>query len=341
MDLLPREDWAFFMRLEGPTHGIKRRVQNMAHVAFILPLVAATALVPPVAADTLLAPLTPNPGPAPQIHGPKVYGARPGHPFLYRVPCTGIRPIRFSAEGLPADLHLDANTGIIAGKVPKRRGALAVTLHASNSKGTDSRPLKIVVGDTLALTPPMGWNDWYTHYDRITDKLMRQAADAMISSGLADFGYQYVNLDGCWTMKPGSKDPALNGEPRDAPPAGAFRSILRLRLEDLSDGGGQHLHRIRLLDERKLLRHSQAKGFLPAVSAGHQDRHVRPALPHFRERLHAAYNRHDDVEHDQSHGMTTQQFQRLPSIVGEQDPVAESFESSLSECADRFFVIDN
>jgi alpha-galactosidase len=61
----------------------------------------------------------------------------------------------------------------------------------------------------------MGWNDWYTYYDRVTDKVVRQAADAMISSGMADFGYQYVNLDDCWTMKPGSKDPALSGEPRD------------------------------------------------------------------------------------------------------------------------------
>ncbi len=67
----------------------------------------------------------------------------------------------------------------------------------------------------------MGWNDWYTHYDRITDKLMRQAADAMISSGMADFGYQYVNIDDCWMVKPGSNDPALGGEPRDA--AGAIR----------------------------------------------------------------------------------------------------------------------
>jgi alpha-galactosidase len=84
-----------------------------------------------------------------------------------------------------------------------------------------SRSFKIVVGDTLALSPPMGWNDWYTHYDRVTDELIRQAADAMVSSGMADFGYQYVNIDDCWMTKPGSKDPALGGEPRDS--AGAIR----------------------------------------------------------------------------------------------------------------------
>ena len=42
--------------------------------------------------------LTPKPGPQPRINGPKVYGARPGHPFLYRIPCTGTRPIRFTAD---------------------------------------------------------------------------------------------------------------------------------------------------------------------------------------------------------------------------------------------------
>jgi alpha-galactosidase len=160
--------------------------------------------------------LTPKPGPAPVIHGPKVYGARPGRPFLYRIPATGTRPLRFSADGLPASLRLDASTGIITGTAPARRGDYRVSLHAANSHGSGSRQFKIVIGDTLALTPPMGWNDWYTHYERITDGLVRKAADAMIASGMADFGYQYVNIDDCWMVKPGSEDPALGGEPRDA-----------------------------------------------------------------------------------------------------------------------------
>ncbi len=37
----------------------------------------------------------------------------------------------------------------------------------------------------------------------------------MIASGMADSGYAYVNIDGCWTMKPGSPDPLLGGAPRD------------------------------------------------------------------------------------------------------------------------------
>jgi len=55
---------------------------------------------------------------APRIHGPKVYGVRPGHSFLYRLPCTGIRPIAFSVVNLRASLHLDANTGIIRSTAP-------------------------------------------------------------------------------------------------------------------------------------------------------------------------------------------------------------------------------
>ncbi len=165
--------------------------------------------------------LTPKPSPAPRINGPAVYGVRPGHELIYRIPATGRRPMRFAATGLPATLQLDGVTGIIRGTAPAQTGEYAVTLEASNPQGRASKKFRIVVGDTIALTPPMGWNDWYTHYDRITDKLVRQAADAMIASGMADFGYQFVNIDDCWMVNPGSSDPDLGGEPRDA--AGAIR----------------------------------------------------------------------------------------------------------------------
>ena len=77
-----------------------------------------------------------------------------------------------------------------------------------------------MAGDMLALTPPMGWNHWYTHYARITDALIRQAADAMVASGMADVGYQYVSIDGCWqNAVPDSRqnsDPLRVGPFRDA-----------------------------------------------------------------------------------------------------------------------------
>jgi alpha-galactosidase len=73
-----------------------------------------------------------------------------------------------------------------------------VTFTAKNSRGTAMRPFKIVAGDTLALTPPMGWNSWYVYFNRVTEADMKSVADAMISSGLADAGYQFVNVDDCW-----------------------------------------------------------------------------------------------------------------------------------------------
>ena len=158
--------------------------------------------------------LTPRPGPAPRINGPEVCGARPGHPFLYHIPTQGERPIKFSAKGLPKGLHLNSSTGIITGTTP-RAGEYTVTLRARNLRGSDRRIFKIVSGETLALTPPMGWNDWYAHTRRITDAKMRQAADIIVSSGMADLGYQYVDIDDCWMNSEGKPDPLQNGPLRD------------------------------------------------------------------------------------------------------------------------------
>ena len=47
----------------------------------------------------------------------------------------------------------------------------------------------------------MGWNSWYTWYHTITGKKMREAADQMVASGMADAGYMYVNVDDCWMMQ--------------------------------------------------------------------------------------------------------------------------------------------
>ncbi len=161
--------------------------------------------------------LTPKPGPEPRINGPEVYGCRPGRPFLYRIPCTGTRPLVFAAEGLPASLCLDEATGIITGKAPEDCGEYAVTLKATNASGRDAHGFTIVVGDTLALTPPMGWNHWYTWYNQITDEHVRKAADAMVESGMADVGYQYVNLDDCWMVKAGSGAPPRDDQGRMRP----------------------------------------------------------------------------------------------------------------------------
>lgn len=142
--------------------------------------------------------LTPKPGPAPQINGPRLFGVRPGRPFIYRIPCTGKRPMTFKVEDLPEGMRLNANTGIIRGDAPNKPGKYIVKLMAENDIGAAEKEFSIVVGEQLALTPPMGWNSWYIHLNRVTDKVMRKAADVMVESGMADYGYMYVSIDDCW-----------------------------------------------------------------------------------------------------------------------------------------------
>jgi alpha-galactosidase len=159
--------------------------------------------------------LTPKPSSAPRINGPRIFGVRPGHPFLFTIPATGERPIAFAIENLPKGLEFDPASGQIAGQI-QNAGEYLTTIRASNQLGRVERPFKIVCGDTLALTPHMGWNSWYVWENNVTDKIIRNAADAMVSSGLIQHGYQYINIDDCWAVKPGASDPSLGGEPRDA-----------------------------------------------------------------------------------------------------------------------------
>ncbi len=159
--------------------------------------------------------LTPKPAPQPRINGARVFGVRPGSPFLFTIPAAGERPMEFAVDGLPEGLSVNRSTGQITGKLGAR-GTYKVVFQASNRHGRDRRDFRIVCGDTLALTPHMGWNSWYVWENHVTDEIMRAAADAMVASGMIDHGYMYVNIDDCWSVKPGSPDASLQGEPRDA-----------------------------------------------------------------------------------------------------------------------------
>ncbi|TXG57441.1 hypothetical protein EZV62_018754 [Acer yangbiense] len=54
------------------------------------------------------------------------------------------------------------------------------------------------ISNALALTPPMGWNSWNHFHCQINENVIRETADALVSSGLSKLGYKYVNLDDCW-----------------------------------------------------------------------------------------------------------------------------------------------
>ena len=61
----------------------------------------------PAAAKEEAVILTPPPPATPRINGAKIFGVRPGHPFLFTIPATGQRPMEFTVDDLPAGLKVD------------------------------------------------------------------------------------------------------------------------------------------------------------------------------------------------------------------------------------------
>ena len=136
---------------------------------------------------------------APMINYPRITGATPGRPFLFRIPASGAGELTFSAKNLPAGLVLDAKTGIITGSLQKDgRTDVQVSVKAADGKMANT-VITIVGGkDVLALTPPLGWNSWNVWGGNVTADHVRAAADGMVKSGLAGQGYTYVNIDDAW-----------------------------------------------------------------------------------------------------------------------------------------------
>ena len=152
--------------------------------------------------------LTPEPAHTPRITGARVFGARPDARFLFNVTATGDRPMTFAAAGLPKGLRIDPATGRISGRVAKA-GTYDVTLTAKNELGEATRNLRIVIGDRIALTPPMGWNSWNCWARDVTQEQVLSSARAMVASGLADHGWTYINIDDGWQGTRGGKYGAI------------------------------------------------------------------------------------------------------------------------------------
>jgi alpha-galactosidase len=157
--------------------------------------------------------LTPPVGKEPRITGAKIFGARPGNPFLFKVSATGEKPRKYVAANLPKGLDIDPDTGIISGTAPQA-GDYRVNVTVSNPSGNATRELRIRIGDTICLTPPMGWNSWYCHSELISEKAIRETATAMVDKGLIDHGWTYVNLDDCWQGVRGGKYQAIQPNER-------------------------------------------------------------------------------------------------------------------------------
>jgi alpha-galactosidase len=154
--------------------------------------------------------LTPKPGPAPRVTGARVYGQRPGRPFLFTITATGDRPMTFAADGLPVGLKLNESNGQITGKVDQP-GEFKLTVRAKNDQGADEKPLRIVIGDKIALTPPMGWNSWNCWAGAVDQEKVLRSAKAMVDKGLIHHGWTYINIDDTWQGPRGGEFHAIQG----------------------------------------------------------------------------------------------------------------------------------
>jgi alpha-galactosidase len=160
---------------------------------------------------------TPSDG-KPQINGPLLTGSNLNHQFLYRIPATGDAPLTYGVDNLPAGLKLDPATGIITGSL-KTPISTPVTVRVKNAKGEATRPFVIVgAAHALALTPPLGWNSWNCWGSTVSDARVRAAADGFVQSGLADHGFQYVNIDDGWEIRVEVQGRASAVGARSSPP---------------------------------------------------------------------------------------------------------------------------
>ena len=148
-------------------------------------------------------------GLAPQFNGARIVGIRPQTPFLFSLAVNGERPLVFSTKHLPAGLSLDASTGIITGLLAQP-GEFVFIARAENSAGSAETKIKIVCGDTLALTPPMGWNSYDAYGDSVRESEVLTNAEWM-KQHLQPFGWDTIVVDFRWY------DQLANGQPGQNP----------------------------------------------------------------------------------------------------------------------------
>ena len=135
------------------------------------------------------------PEPSPRFHGPSEVGVRPGTPLVHRVATTGTAPITWSVDGLPPGLTLDPAKGILTGTLAV--GTWPLTVTARNAAGSATKKFRVIAGDRLALTPPMGWNSYDAYGDGI-DEAQFRANVAWFATNLAPLGYDTVVIDFRW-----------------------------------------------------------------------------------------------------------------------------------------------
>lgn len=89
--------------------------------------------------------------------------------------------------------------------------ALCFSARAQISRASSVTP------NGLAPTPPMGWNSWNHFGCNIDENIIKEMADAMVSSGMKDAGYEYINIDDCWMDTLRDAQGRLQADPKRFP----------------------------------------------------------------------------------------------------------------------------
>ena len=137
-----------------------------------------------------------KPAAQPHFNGAMVVGIRPNTPFLHSLAVSGERPMSFGAKNLPASLSLDSKTGIIIGSLPKA-GEYRFKATAKNPAGKAETEFKIICDNTLALTPPMGWNSYDAFGDSVVESEVLSNA-FWLKEHLQPLGWDNVVVDFRW-----------------------------------------------------------------------------------------------------------------------------------------------
>lgn len=159
--------------------------------------------------------VAPTASPArPQLTTPGILGLRPHTPVLFTISAVGQPPLRYGAKGLPSGLKLDVQTGQVRGTVAQA-GTHTLTLIAKNAMGTDTRKVQLVVGETLCLTPPLGWNSYDCFGDNVVESEILANA-SYVRDNLLPHGWEFVVVDYRWYDPDAAKKPNDPNSHKDA-----------------------------------------------------------------------------------------------------------------------------
>jgi alpha-galactosidase len=122
------------------------------------------------------------------------------------------------AAGNPADASTDAAQAAQPSDAASD-GALSGDASDAGAWRTNvvDQDLPMPLADGEAPTPPMGWNSWNHFFCNVNDQAVRAAADAIVSTGMQDAGYQYVNIDDCWQLAQRTDAGAVQPDPAAFP----------------------------------------------------------------------------------------------------------------------------